>query len=131
MKVVLDTNVLIAAFVARGTCAEVLEQVIADHHLILSAFVLNEFERTMRRKFKFSAVTVDETIHLLQTVGQQLEPAPLPHPVCRDTDDDAVLALAVSAAAACLVTGDNDLLVLEHIAGIPIIKPIAFWSIEL
>ena len=39
-------------------------------------------------------------------------PQPLPAGVCRDPDDDAILATALAAEADYLVTGDQDLLVL-------------------
>ena len=45
---------------------------------------------------------------------------PLPQPVCRDPDDDAVLALALAAAADLVVSGDQDLLVIQTFEGIPI-----------
>ena len=53
MRVVLDTNVLVAAFIARGVCTDVFERVVSDHELILSPFVLGEFERVMMDKFGF------------------------------------------------------------------------------
>lgn len=46
----------------------------------------------------------------------------LPQPVCRDPDDDAVLALAVFAGADLIVSGDNDLLVLEQFEGVSIVN---------
>ena len=46
----------------------------------------------------------------------------LPQPVCRDPDDDAVLALALSASADLIVSGDNDLLVLGQFEGVPIVN---------
>jgi predicted nucleic acid-binding protein len=52
-----------------------------------------------------------------------VEPAPLPQPVCRDPDDDEVLALALAARAELIVSGDNDLLVLQQFEGIPIVTP--------
>ncbi len=128
MRVVLDTNVLVAAFIARGVCSEVFERVIGDHELILSAHILNEFERVMRDKLGFDSTRVARAVALLRRVGRIVEPEPLSKPICRDQNDDAVLALAFSSAAACLVTGDDDLLVLKAIEGIPIISPRAFLT---
>ncbi|NNJ83335.1 MAG: putative toxin-antitoxin system toxin component, PIN family [Gammaproteobacteria bacterium] len=34
---------------------------------------------------------------------------PLPHPVCRDLDDDVILATALAGDAGVIVTGDKDL----------------------
>jgi len=130
MRVVLETNVLVAALIARGVCSEVLERVIGDHELVLSAHILNEFEGVMAGKLGFDKTRVDRAVALLRRIGQIVDPDLLPKPVCRDEDDDAVLALARSSSAACLVTGDDDLLVLEALEGIPIISPRAFLTFE-
>ena len=130
MRVLLDTNVLVAAFIARGVCSEVFERVIGDHELILSAHSLDEFERVMRDKLGFDSTRVARAVVLLRRIGQIVDPDLLPKPLCRDEDDDAVLALALSSGAACLVTGDDDLLVLGAIEGIPIISPRAFLTFE-
>ena len=53
-----------------------------------------------------------------QTVG------PLRQPVCRDPDDDEVLALAIAAQAdLIIISGDKDLLALQQFNGIPILSP--------
>ena len=43
--------------------------------------------------------------------------------MCRDADDDDVLALAIAARVDLIVSGDGDLLSLGSFAGIPIIAP--------
>ena len=43
--------------------------------------------------------------------------------ICRDREDDAILACALSAEADYLVTGDTDLLELGTFKGIKIITP--------
>jgi uncharacterized protein len=43
--------------------------------------------------------------------------------ICRDADDDAVLACALAANASMIITGDKDLLVLHPWRGIHIVKP--------
>ena len=50
-----------------------------------------------------------------------LQPQPLARPVCRDPDDDELLALALLAQAQAIVSGDNDLLVLQSFEGIAIL----------
>jgi uncharacterized protein len=45
---------------------------------------------------------------------------------CRDHDDDKLLEIAVSGSADCIVTGDQDLLVLDPFRGIRILTPAAF-----
>ena len=52
-----------------------------------------------------------------------IDPLPLVRQVCRDPDDDAVLALALAAKVDWIVSGDDDLLVLQSFEGIAIITP--------
>ena len=46
--------------------------------------------------------------------------------VCRDPKDNMILELAVSGRADVIVTGDQDLLVLDPFQGIRIVTPEAF-----
>ena len=128
MRVVLDTNVLVAAFVARGVCGDVFERVIVDQELVLSPHIVSEFERVMTEKLRFDASRVERSIALLRRVARMVDPAPLAERICREEDDDAVLALARSSGASCLVTGDDDLLILEIFEKVPIITPRAFLT---
>ncbi|MBC7380298.1 MAG: putative toxin-antitoxin system toxin component, PIN family [Burkholderiaceae bacterium] len=57
-------------------------------------------------------------------LGEVVEPPPLARPVCRDPDDDAVLALALAAQADMVVSGDDDLLSLGNFEAIPILTPV-------
>jgi len=52
-----------------------------------------------------------------------IDPPPLVQPVCRDPDDDAVLALSIAAQADLLISGDDDLLSLGSFEGILILTP--------
>jgi uncharacterized protein len=51
------------------------------------------------------------------SVVQILDAPSLAQPVCRDPDDDAVLALGVAAQAELIVSGDKDFLVLGQYEG--------------
>lgn len=48
--------------------------------------------------------------------------------VCRDPKDNKFLELAVSAKASCIITGDNDLLVLNPFRSISILNPSNFLN---
>jgi uncharacterized protein len=63
------------------------------------------------------------------TAVEIMDAPPLPQPVCRDPDDDAVLALALAAAADLVVSGDQDLLVLQTFEGISICSVADAWRI--
>ncbi|WP_026449599.1 putative toxin-antitoxin system toxin component, PIN family [Aequorivita capsosiphonis] len=47
---------------------------------------------------------------------------------CHDSKDDKFLELAVAAKASCLITGDNDLLVLNPFRSISILNPSDFLN---
>jgi uncharacterized protein len=59
----------------------------------------------------------------VRTLAEVTDPPPLAQPVCRDPDDDAVLALARAAQADVIVSGDDDLLSLASFDSIPILTP--------
>lgn len=131
MKVVLDTNVLIAAFITRGPCAELWEHCVFQHSILLSNWIIIEFNSVLQRKFNLPPDCVDSATNLLKENSTILQHPSLVEAVCRDKDDDQILALAISGNADCIVTGDDDLLVLKVFKGIPIIKPNKFWEFEL
>ena len=128
MRVVLDTNVLIASFIARGVCTDVFERVIAEHELIISSHILDEFEQVMCHGLGLNPGRVERAAALLRRKGRIVEPGPPGAPDCRDPDDDPILALARSSGADCLVTGDDDLLILTFFEDIPIISPRQFLT---
>ena len=125
MTVVFDTNVLVAALVAKGLCHEALDRALAGRLLASSALLLDELEETLRRKFDAGPATHDFLSRLRRHV-RVVDPAPLPARVCRDQDDDVVLATAVAAQSVAIVTGDQDLLVLGTYQDIPILTPREF-----
>ena len=130
MKLVLDTNVLIAALISHGTCHEVLEHCVRQHELIASTFILNEVQSTLLKKFHYTRHEVSEVITLLKTGIDLVTPLPHKTQICRDPDDDMILATAVSGSCKCIVTGDNDLLELVSHHEIDIVLPSAFWRYE-
>jgi uncharacterized protein len=56
------------------------------------------------------------------------EVRPLAKPVCRDPDDDWVLATALAGQAQAIVTGDADLLDLGAFQGVAILSPRQFME---
>ena len=127
MILVFDTNVLVAALVAKGLCHEVVVRGLGACKVASSEPLLDELERTLRAKFSVGPAGIAFLTQLRRQV-QVVEPAPLDGPVSRDVDDDVVLATAVAAEAGVIVTGDQDLLVLGQYEGIDILSPREFLS---
>jgi putative PIN family toxin of toxin-antitoxin system len=130
VKLVFDTNVVIAGIVAEGLCREILEIHVPEHDVILSQVLWDELVATLRRKFDLAP----EDLPILALHRQHstwCEPAALAEAVCRDPDDDWVLATAVAGGAEAIVSGDADLLTLSSSLGIEILSPRQFVSRQM
>lgn len=129
MRAVLDTNVLLSGLLWRGNPHALLERVRnGTLTLISSPVLLAELAEVIDRP-KFDAILTrsntsrERSLVEIQTLAAVLAPPPLPQPVCRDADDDAVLALALAAQVDFIVSGDDDLLSLQSFQHIPILTP--------
>ena len=125
MTVVFDTNVVVAALLTNGLCHECFRRAVRRRLLVSSPALLQELEATLRRKFAVTSAT-EEFLATLRDQVSLVHPMPWPARVCRDEDDDVVLATAVAACAERIVTGDQDLLVLGAYEGIPLVSPRQF-----
>ncbi len=125
MTVVLDTNVLVAALVAKGLCLEVVLRAARLRYLASSEALLDELESTLREKFEVTPAT-RPFLALFREHPRAVDPRPVEPPLCRDPDDDVVLGTALAAGADVIVTGDQDLLVLGAYQGIRIQSPRQF-----
>ena len=130
MKLVLDTNVLIAAFIARGACSELLEHCVCNHEIVLSAAIFDELVDVLTRKFKYLPQEAQLVVRLLKSRVKIVVPKPLPVPICRDPDDDQILATALSAGCHAIISGDSDLTDLGLVKGVAIMTPSEFWRFE-
>ena len=130
MIIVLDTNVLIAAFISHGTCNEVFEQVIRHHKLVISEFILQEFQNKLVGKFNYAKKEVEEALHLLLSRSEVITSTPLTAQISRDPDDDNILAVALSGNRDCIVSGDKDILDLTDVKNLRLISPSYFWKYE-
>lgn len=130
MKVVLDTNVLIAAFIARGACADLFEHCALRHRIVYSEAIVDELRRVLKAKFNFTDEEIVRVTALVRERSESVSPQGLGERICREEDDDVILATAKAGEAACIITGDRDLLAIVSWRGIPIIAPAAFAAFE-
>ncbi len=129
MRAVIDTNVLLSALLWGGTPHALMEHVRNGAvTLISSPALLAELARVIDRP-KFDVILLRtntsraQTLAEVRLLAEVIDPPPLAQPVCRDKDDDAVLALAIAAQADIVISGDDDLLCLASFEGIPILMP--------
>jgi uncharacterized protein len=129
VRAVIDTNVLVAALLWRGPPHALLEQVRAGTvSMVSSPSLLAELADVLGRA-KFDVILTrtktsrERSLAEVRQLAEVIEPPPLPQPVCRDPDDDQVLALALAAKVELIVSGDNDMLSLGSFEGIAIVAP--------
>lgn len=130
MKLVLDTNVLLSAILVPGTCRELLKGRALAHEWFTSAGLLAELAEKLSTKLELAPERTPLFLVYRQR-ARLVTPTPLPTPVCRDPDDDLVLATALAAEADVIITGDKDLLTLQTHATIRIRPPRQFSDFPL
>lgn len=130
MNILLDTNVLVAAFISHGTCAELLEHCALNHTLFSSVPLLDEFKETLVSKFAFTPPEARNAAALLKSKVCLVELESGVSGICRDPNDDVVPATARAGACRLVVTGDKDRLDLKVYRRIKIVSPNNFWKQE-
>lgn len=131
MKIFFDTNVIISAFITRGHASELFKHCLSIHECHTSDLVLAELEKNLRNKFKYSKVEIKVVLDFIKESLNIIKGyRKLEKMICRDEDDDNILAASVSVKVDCIVTGDKDLKILKNFNGINIVSPKDFWTLE-
>lgn len=130
MRAIIDTNVLLSGLLWHGTPHALLDRVRDGTLTLVSSPVLLAELAEVLEQPKFDAVLArsntsrERSLAEIQQLAEVLVPEALPQPVCRDPDDDHVLALALTAHVDLIVSGDKDLLDLNSFQNIPILAPV-------
>src|SRR5438067_1917106 len=115
MRVVADTNTIVSGLMWQGPPRRVLDLARnGEIELFTSAALLAELDEVLsREKFRtrltMASVTANELVIGYASLAVHVEPAVILPVILSDADDDAVLACAVSAQAAAIVSGDSHL----------------------
>jgi uncharacterized protein len=123
VRVVLDTNVLLAAYATRGLCEALFAACLESHEIVLSEHILGELRRSLTRALRLPAGQTNAIVAFVREHSELVEPEDVPATACRDPEDLPVLGTAVAARADVFVTGDRDLLDLGEYGGIPVVSP--------
>lgn len=125
MRIVFDTNVLVSGILTEGLCREIVENHLPDHTPILSRRLWDELVNVLEEKFDLTPDGLP-LLGLYHRLATWVEPSELKPSVCRDSDDDWVLATALAGEAETIVTGDEDLLALRRHRNLAILSPRQF-----
>ncbi len=129
MKIVLDSNIIVAAFAGRGLCNSLFELCLDRYEIIISEFILTEVSKTLHNKIKMPLQNIQIIIDYLKEFCVLSTYDKLSENICRDKNDNDIISLAVSNNVDYLITGDKDLLVLKKFKKVTIISPREFWVI--
>jgi len=130
-KYVFDTNVIVSALLLPGSVPrQAFDKAMDDGHILLSQSVILEIDKILRRPRFNRYLQEEDRLRFLALLVREAEVIDATEPInaCRDPKDDKYLELAVAGKAACIVTGDSDLLDMNPFRGISILTPRQFMG---
>ncbi|MCE5276396.1 MAG: putative toxin-antitoxin system toxin component, PIN family [Planctomycetaceae bacterium] len=133
MKIVLDTNVLVAGLLSpQGPCSKVLQLILSERvQLCHDERILAEYRDVLARpRFGFHADLVAAVIDFLEQSGESIisPPWPLALP---DPDDAMFLEVAAAADAMCLITGNLRHFPARVRGSVRVLSPAEFLKIRI
>lgn len=103
-----------------------------EYTLLYAEEMLDELVEVITRdkiwkRYELTEETVNTFVNSIVEHGEKVEVVTVLD-VCRDPDDNILLALALDGKADYIVSGDKDLLELTPFQGIPIVAPAEFLA---
>jgi putative PIN family toxin of toxin-antitoxin system len=136
MRVVLDTNVIVAAFRSRtGASRVIVEAALRGRFaLLLSVPLALQYEEVLTRPKQLSAIqlTAEEVRQVLRSLFSICKPVEIRYlwrPHLRDPDDELVLEAAINGRADCMVTFNLRDFVEAGSFNLQVLRPDVFLSI--
>ena len=124
MKIVFDTNVLISGFLTTaGPSEHTLKQAFKKHTVILSGYILLEFEKTLTQKLKVPVDLAKRAKEFLRKRALTIEVARNPEIRFSDRKDIPILNLIWASKPHYFVTGDKRLLAMKKLGPTLFLSP--------
>lgn len=129
MRVVFDTNTLVSYLLThRPPIATLIDVCVARGDIVpvTAVELLEELDRVLQYPRLQRYISEEERtrfVALLMALSEVVElPETIPQ-ICRDPDDDRIIACAVVGGAEVIVSGDDDLLVLDRVGEVVVVSP--------
>ena len=132
-RTVFDTNAIVSALLFNDSVPGLaLIKALDTGAILVSATLAQELQDVLNRPQFDRYVTREERDEFLMAFMREAELVEITETVaaCRDPKDNQILELAVSGNADYIVTGDDDLLVLNPFRDIAIIAPADFVRVS-
>ncbi len=110
MKVMLDTNILISAFVFKSKkMNELIYKLSKEHEIIICSYTVEELKELIDTKFKVSQKDLDEFLKIFP-FNLVYSPTSVDNKLfnIRDKDDYIILHTAIIEDVDIFITGDKD-----------------------
>lgn len=128
MNVLVDTNIVVSALIRDGLPRRVVEEIVGhdDWFWIVTSDIEKEYREVLARpKFKIPSDIQQSFSNLIEIVTIRVQPVRSPA-FPRDPKDEIFIGAALASEADYLITGDKDLLDLQHLASTQILSPANF-----
>ena len=129
MRVFLDTNVLISAFLGSGLCRELLRTIADEHQLCVSRLVSDEYQRVLRDKFGAGKADLIEAFMLIQQAEVLLDSSAEDPRGASLTSDEVILKTARDSNVDLLVSGDQGMLARAPDFDLVAVSPRGFFQL--
>jgi putative PIN family toxin of toxin-antitoxin system len=128
VRVLLDSNVWLAILTTDGFCRRLWRETRHACKFFASQDILHEVTTKLETKFGFSPRHIRLMVSF---VKQQVNSVRVISTIdiCRDVNDNRILAAALDSNCSHLVTGDSDLLVLKKFGTVNIVSPREFLNL--
>ena len=133
-RFVFDANGGIRALLLRYSAAcQAFDRATQKGKFLISLATVEELNDVLQRKGFEKYITEEERMEFLSAFVRDGVWVEIVERVvaCRDPKDDKFLELAVNGKAICIVSGDEDLLVLHPFRGIAIVSPRQFLEFQI
>jgi putative PIN family toxin of toxin-antitoxin system len=131
LRAVFDTSVVVSAvLLPRSVPRQAFDRAQEHGKVLISVATVDELNEVLHRQRFDKYVREDQRLEFLAALIREAELVEVTEVVteCRDPKDNKFLELAVSGKATCIISGDNDLLVLHPFRSIPVVTPQTFLT---
>ncbi len=132
IKVVIDTNVFISAFVFGGNALEIVRLFLKDDiEVYISPFIFEEITRILREKFLWEELKIEKLLQLIGPKVNEVYPKVRVSIIKSKDDDNRILECALESKADYIISGDKrHILPLKELEGIKIVSVSEFLEIR-